>query len=411
MTASVSPATGWRMWLPSLGMALCVWLSFVDRQVLAVLAPTILKETGMSAQDFGNVVFFFFVAYTISSPIWGSLLDFVGLRVGMLLAVGLWSLASASHAWMGTVVGFAASRALLGLGEGAAFPGGLRTAVESLPSNLRARGIATAFSGGTIGAVVTPLIFVPFALRFGWRSAFLLTGFFGMMWLVLWALVARPPYLPASEHAAGSKKKLSWPNPLERRFWTIVFSYSLTAMSAGPILTLVPIYLNRRMGVSQAALAGILWMPPLAWGIGYFFWGWIADRYADNPKPTGMFLLLTALSLPFGLTTLTSSLPLAMLLISSSTFIAGGFQMVALKAGSHVFSREQAAMMSGIATGSWSLVNAIVSPIIGRLFDQQRWAEAFWLIALCPAIGIAVWFVLSRGLNSSSATAARPVTA
>ena len=59
--AAASPATGWRMWLPSLGMALCVWLSFVDRQVLAVLAPTILKETGMSAQDFGNVVFFFFV--------------------------------------------------------------------------------------------------------------------------------------------------------------------------------------------------------------------------------------------------------------------------------------------------------------------------------------------------------------
>jgi len=39
-------------------MALCSWLSFVDRQVLAVLAPTILKDTGMSAADFGNIVFF-----------------------------------------------------------------------------------------------------------------------------------------------------------------------------------------------------------------------------------------------------------------------------------------------------------------------------------------------------------------
>src|SRR5947207_15638783 len=86
----------WRVWVPCIGMALCSWLSFVDRQVLAVLAPTILKDTGLSAQDFGNIVFFFFVAYTIANPLWGSILDFVGLRVGMLIAVALWSAASVS---------------------------------------------------------------------------------------------------------------------------------------------------------------------------------------------------------------------------------------------------------------------------------------------------------------------------
>ena len=40
----VSPATtaaiGWQMWVPCIGMALCSWLSFVDRQVLNILAPT-----------------------------------------------------------------------------------------------------------------------------------------------------------------------------------------------------------------------------------------------------------------------------------------------------------------------------------------------------------------------------------
>src|SRR5688572_9550663 len=91
-------ALGWKMWIPCIGMALCSWLSFVDRQVLAVLSPTILRETGMSAQDYGNVVFCFFIAYTLANPLWGSILDFVGLRVGMLAAVLIWSGASASHA-------------------------------------------------------------------------------------------------------------------------------------------------------------------------------------------------------------------------------------------------------------------------------------------------------------------------
>jgi predicted MFS family arabinose efflux permease len=160
------------------------------------------------------------------------------------------------------------------------------------------------------------------------------------------------------------------------------------------------------MGVSQSDLAGILWMPPLAWGIGYFFWGWAADRFAStNPRPVGLFLLLTVCSLAFGFTTWTSSVIIAMLLISWAAFIGGGFQMVALKASSFAFPREQAAMMSGIASGAWSLVNAVLSPNIGRLFDQQRWAEAFWMIALCPLLGVLVWLFLSRNQGSQRSRA------
>jgi ACS family hexuronate transporter-like MFS transporter len=390
----VSPAPSWRMWVPCIGMALCSWLSFVDRGVLGVLSPTILSDTGMTAQDYGNVVFFFFIVYTFANPLWGSLLDYLGLRVGMLLAVGIWTAASASHALMGGFVGFAIARAVLGLGEGATFPGGLRTAVESLPPSQRARGIATSWSGGTIGAIVTPLMMVPIAVTYGWRTAFLVTGVLGVAWLFLWAAIARPPYLPTTERRSS---KLAWPNPFEGRFWALVFSYALPAIAPGPILNLMPIYLTRGLGVAQAELAGIFWIPPAAWGLGYFVGGWAADKFAaDNTRPVGMFVLLTACSLAFGFTHLFGSVPAAIALMSWACFIGGAFQMLAMKVGSYAFPREQAAMMSGIASGSWSLVNAGLAPIIGRFFDQQRWGDAFWLIALCPAVGVAVWLVLSR---------------
>src|SRR6266446_3084969 len=387
-------ALGWQMWIPCMGMAACSWLAFVDRQVLAVLSPTILKETGLSAQDYGTAFSSFFYVYTVANLLWGSLLDFLGLRLGMVAAVAVWSLASASHGLMSGFWGFALARGLLGLGEGATFPGGLRTAVESLPSNRRARGIATSFSGGTIGAIVTPLIVIPIALRFGWRTAFLLTGLLGVAWILLWLAVARPPYLPKREH---TPKKITWPNPLERRFWALVSSYALPAVAPGPILTIIPLYLTRGMHVSQAELSGILWMPPLAWAIGYFVWGWVADRFAaDNPRPVWLFALLTVFSLAFGLTTWTSSVMLAMLLISWGAFIGGGFQMVALKVGSYAFPREQAAMMSGIASASFALANALLSPRLGRLLDQQQYALMFWIIALCPLIGVLGWVFLSR---------------
>ena len=86
----------------------------------------------------------------------------------------------------------------------------------------------------------------------------------------------------------------------------------------------------------------LAWIPPLTWGLGYFFWGWAADRYAEaNRRPVGMFLLLTVISLTLGFTTATTSVALAMALVSLSTFIGGGFQMVALKVGSYAFPRER----------------------------------------------------------------------
>ena len=394
---ATAQAAGWQMWVPCIGMALCSWLSFVDRQVLAILAPTILADTGLTAQNFTDAASFFFLAYTLSNPVWGSVLDFVGLRVGMLLAVGIWTAASMSHAWMATFVGFALARAVLGFGEGATFPGGLRTAVESLPAHMRARGIALSFSGGTIGAVMMPLLLGPLAIQYGWRIAFLATGALGLAWLVIWTAIARPPFLPK---VTTRPSKMTWPNLFERRVWALVFSYALPAISPGPILTIIALYLNQRLQLTQADVNGLVWIPPLTWGIGYFFWGWAADRYAaNNPRPIGMFLLLTVASLTLGMTTWTSSVPLAIALISFSTFIGGGFQMVALKVGSYAFPREQAAMMSGIASGSWSLVNFVLLRAIGpwsNWMNDQRWEEIFWLIALLPAIGIAIWMVLSR---------------
>jgi ACS family hexuronate transporter-like MFS transporter len=397
--AVTSRALDWRMWVPCLGMALCSWLSFVDRQVLGSLTPTIVKETGMSAREFADVNAYFFFAYTFANPIWGSILDSIGLRAGMLLAVGLWTAASISHAGMSTVLGFALARGLLGLGEGATFPGGLRTAVESLPTDRRGRAIALSFSGGTLGGVAAPLIAVPVALKYGWRSAFLVTGGLGLIWMTLWAIIARPPFLMPG---APKAKKLSWPNPFERRFWALVFSYALPAIAPGPILSVIPLYLSAAagvggLGVSQAELGHILWAPPLAWGVGYFFWGWAADRYAaENQRPVGMFLLLTLCSVAFGFTTWTSSVTLAIVIISWGAFIGGGFQMVALKVGAYTYPREQAALMSGIASGSWALVNYVLLKFLGPLFDQHRYTEVFWLITALPAVGIAIWLVLSR---------------
>lgn len=299
------------MWVPSGVLMLSSLLSYVDRQVLAVLSPTILHDTGLSSAAYTDALSAFSIAYMVANPLWGSVLDFVGLRAGMLMAVAIWTVASVSHAWVAGFVGFAIARAVLGFGEGATFPGGLKTAIEALPPDRQARGMAIGYSGASLGAIVTPLIVTPIALRYGWQTAFLVTGVMGVVWMVLWWRAARPPFLP---EPVRTKLAFRLPSLMERRFWLVVASFGLGAVALGVISSLSPLYLNRALGLSQAQLGRILWIPMVGWEAGYFFWGWVADRYVgnDQARTVRVFLLLTVLALPVALVTRTGSWEIAL---------------------------------------------------------------------------------------------------
>ena len=107
-----------RQWVPAGSMLLVSLISYIDRNTLALLAPTILADCGLSGEQYGFIISAFSLAYMAGNPLWGRWLDKWGVRNGMLVAVAFWTAASASHAWVTGIVGFAVARAALGFGEG-----------------------------------------------------------------------------------------------------------------------------------------------------------------------------------------------------------------------------------------------------------------------------------------------------
>src|SRR4051794_19984558 len=212
-------------WIPAAAMLAVSLISYIDRNTLAILAPTILRETGLSAEQYGFIISAFSIAYMLSNPIWGRILDRTGLRRGMAAAVTCWTLASVAHAFAGGLVSFAAARAFLGFGEGATFPGGLRTVVQTLPEDKRGRGLAVAYSGGSLGAVLTPLIVTPIFLAWGWRGAFWFTGMVGAAWLGLWAVVSRRADI--REVRATATARTPGPKLGDRALWAFICAYAL----------------------------------------------------------------------------------------------------------------------------------------------------------------------------------------
>ncbi|MEK7407023.1 MAG: MFS transporter [Acidobacteriota bacterium] len=388
-------------WTPTGTMLLVSLISYIDRNTLALLAPTILRETQLSGTQYGFIVSAFSVAYMIGNPTWGRALDRFGLRPGMMAAVALWTLASASHALAAGFLGFAAARAALGFGEGATFPGGLRTVMQTLQPSQYARGIAVAYSGGSLGAIITPILITPIALWWGWRAAFLFTGLIGAAWITLWLFVSRRPDVRAQRpaHAEADKARPHFRDP---RLWSFMLAYALCALPIGFVIYGAAIFLDQELGKSQAEIGKVLWLPPLGWEIGYFFWGALADRMCraarDPLRPLRRLMTAaTLLSLPLALTPRLESFPLVMLELFLAMFVAGGFIILAMAYATHVYPSSHAGLIAGLGAGAWSAGVAVSMPVFGRLFDLGRWDAAFLLAAALPVAGYAIWLGINRG--------------
>jgi MFS transporter, ACS family, hexuronate transporter len=380
------------LWWPAIVMMLGTLLSYVDRASLALLSPMFLSDIHMSAQDYSWCISAFSFAYMFAALAWGSILDRIGLRLGMTISLFIWMVSSASHALMGSFLGFASARAVLGIGEGSIFPGGFRTALDSLPVDKQARGIALAYSGSSAGSILAPIILTPVALAYGWRIAFLVTPALALLWLVLWVGTVDPSRFPNQSRTA---QRFALPDMRERRFWSLVASYALGALPVGAITYMTPLYLSRAFGLTPAQLGFVLWIPPAGLEAGYFFWGWVADRYERaSPRPVWLIVLMALLVLPLMAVHQFNSAPMAIALLSFGLFASGGLVVVTLRTGALAYPHEQRSMAAGIASSSFSAAVALTLPILGRLFDQHLYSAAFALVAILPLVGAGIWWLL-----------------
>src|SRR5579883_1492539 len=173
-------------WIAITVFLFCSALNYLDRQLLAAVAPSLKAEFHLNNQDYGKIVSVFSLLYATIAPIAGWFIDRVGLNTGASIAVLAWSIAGASTGLARSVRGVLASRTALGIAEAAGIPCfGKANGIYLEPRELA---LGTAFnqigiSLGLIAAWMTP--------AYGWRSAFVLCGALGFVWVPLWLWTAK----------------------------------------------------------------------------------------------------------------------------------------------------------------------------------------------------------------------------
>jgi ACS family hexuronate transporter-like MFS transporter len=229
----------------------------------------------------------------------------------------------------------------------------------------------------------------PIFLWWGWRAAFWFTGFIGLAWLAVWSVVSR-----RKDVAGTPLDRTKLPVPLGPPMWAFMSAYALGALPLGFVLYSAALYLAHPLGCSQEFIGKVLWIPPLGWEVGYFFWGWMVDRQVGS-----IAKLMTAcviLNLLFALIPLLSNVAAVMFLMFVAMFVASGFVVLSVAYATRIYSADHAGLLAGAGAGSWSAVVAVIMPYFGRLFDQHRYGGAFWIAAGIPIAGYFGWIWLSR---------------
>lgn len=392
-------------WTPCVAMCLLSLLSYADRTVLAILSPTILHELHLTVTQYTWAVTAFSLCYMVANPIWGAWMDRVGLFRAALIAVVVWSVASGAHALVAGFAGLCAARAVLGFGEGATFPAGLKTAT-TLPVEQQGMALGIAYSGGSLGAVLTPLIVVPIAARWGWRAAFGVSMVAGFGWVALWVGLRKRLRAGAAERNVADRGQGGMRGRLNRDLFASCALYGLGAAPLAYGLYAAPLYLARVLHMGQASIGHLMWLPPLAWEAGFLFWGRVSDmpRFRGRPVAPGLLVGFAAAGVVFPGIAAAAGMAHAVALTLAgfcvAMFVAGGFIIVAITDGRTRQPAESAGFLAGFCISGWALATGVLMPVLGKLFDTGHYAASLCGIACVPPVGVLLWAVLRRTVDT-----------
>ncbi|QDP02126.1 MFS transporter [Thalassotalea sp. PS06] len=301
---------GLRWWVIML-IALATIINYIDRQSLSVLWPDIVEdlfpdESALERkQIYANISIVFVFAYAFGQAIFGKIFDWVGTRIGFVLSIGVWSLATVAHAFAQGVLSFSIFRAILGVAEAGNWPGAAKGNAEWFPTKERALAQGIFNSGAAIGGIVAIPLIAFLTVYFSWKMVFVIVGLVGLLWLIPWlVLVKAPPgshpwiteeereYILTgqrrSETTEGGVEEEEY-NPSTGELLSHKQSWGVIIASAAidPIWWLfvfwIPIYLNEVYAMDVKSIGIYGWVPY----VGAMFGAWFGGLLAQNRMKAG----------------------------------------------------------------------------------------------------------------------------
>ncbi len=374
-------------------------INYVDRQSLSVAAPVLRDEFGLTNTRYGQIVSSFMLAYALMHPVAGRIIDLLGTRKGFPLAVIWWSVANMLHAFAQGALSLGGFRFLLGMGEAGLLPGSVKTVAEWFPKAERAFAVGITNVGIGLGAVLAPPLVTWLILAYSWRTAFVVTGALGLIWVSLWLALypSRVPSLdgsgrltaePDQGESSTGESRFSWRYLLSfKEVWGLMAARFL----ADPVwyfyLFWLPAYLSESRGFTLSEIGAFAWIPFVAAMAGNLLGGmvpgvlmkkgWSLDAARKSMIVVSAFLVPSAIGAAF-----VENVAVSMALISLAVFLIWIWATNLFTLPADLFPSRWVGSVFGLSGAAGSLGGMIFMPLVGWIVDHFSYGPVFLVVGL-----------------------------
>lgn len=374
-------------WRVALIVSAAIAISYLDRQTISVAITAIQRDIPLSNIQFSQLQAAFLVAYALMYAGGGVLVDRLGTRRGFVVIMAGWSLACASH---GLATGFrslAASRFLLGIGEGGGFPAATKALAEWFPGSERSTAMGLVNAGTAVGAVIAPPAIAAILLLAGWRWVFFITGAVGLLWAIWWLRVYEPaathPGLSETERAhlaevvavRGAAPRTPWSQLLGyREVWGLVCAKFLSDAAWYFYLFWLPKYLYDVRGFDVKQVGAYAWIPYAAAGVGCLIGGSLSSallrRGASVDAARKIALGASAAMMPIIIAVTHVPTSLAIVLFSIAFFGQQSWSTLVMVVPTDLFPRHIVASVAGLVGFGGAMGGVVFNLVAGRILDS-----------------------------------------
>lgn len=382
-------------------------ITYLDRVVISVAAPSIQKEFGFSLVTTGWIFASFQIAYALFQVPGGWLGDRFGPRRALTGIVIWWSTFTAATAACWSAASMVVCRFLFGMGEAGAFPIATRSLSRWMLPSERGWAQGLTHAGARLGGAVTPVFVAMIIAAFGWRAPFFLFAIIGIAWAAGWFWYYRDT--PAEHRSVNDAERLMIEESLGNKgraranvpwrqilgnpqMWILSLMYFCYAYSINIFLTWFPKYLDDAHGFSLAKMGLFASIPLMAGVLGDLAGGAASDLLVKREH--GLKFARRAVAI-VGFLAAAAIIPIAVsaqnpmigvmyfaLAVFALELTVGVSWAVTLDVGG-----EYAGSVSAVMNTFGNIGGALAGVVTGYIVTAYSWSVAFYVLAVLSLIG------------------------
>lgn len=417
-------------WRIAILISAAIAISYLDRQTLPVAIGEIRKDIPISNQVKAFLDSAFLLTYGLMYVGGGRLMDILGTRRGFTIIMIFWSVACASHGFAGGVFMLAASRLLLGVGEGGGFPAATRAVAEWFPVKERSTAMGIINAGTGVGGILAPPLIawvitnVTWLGLSPWRWVFFITGALGLLWTIWWMREYFPPekhpHLQPTEreHLRYVLEKTGKPPPKIpiaellrfRETWGVICAKFLTDAAWYFYMFWLPKYLLDARGFNIKGVGSVAWIPFAAAAVGCLVGGglssWLLHRGYSVNAARKIALGLSAAMMPCVMLVPIVSVPWVIFLFSVAFFGQQSWSTLVMILPTDLFPKHALGTVAGFVGLGGALGGVVLGQLAGYLLDHGFSYTPVLIIA--GSLHVAAFFLILATVRSMNPLPLKP---